>query len=398
MGSYINEKLYIEKILKDTANAGITECEWKNTLVIGDVHFGVKNNSQQWLRAQIDLFKKQIFPIIENAESLNISDIVFLGDMFDIRSATNTVTAVCVKDIVREMCSIAARHDVFIYIIAGNHDFFSPLEQHKSYSAYYAVFGHEFEEAHKNIQFIVTAPYYIRKFNRAGNTVMGRVALWPWYETENKESFIKNINYIYKENKAGNEPVRACYMHCDLPGACMDTDIRRAVKKCGVPMYSGHIHYITGDNSLNIYNLGACMQYNFQDADAERYIYIINEAKNAIVRIENTVTPKFSIIPETEMFDDAKIMERAECGFVEIEVLSSNIKKAKYNERLKEVQLMLSASETRVKIVAAAEKQGDECAAPMTDDINKYIENNIPGHLTRRFISIKETLNNNNKQ
>lgn len=396
MNSYTNEKEYISEITEKTKAAGITHTAWKNTLVIGDVHFGIKNNSQQWLRAQTEFFKKQIFPIIENAKQLNISDVVFLGDMFDIRSATNTVTAITVKDIMREMCAIAERNNVFIYIIAGNHDFFSPVEQHKQYYAYSAVFGHEFELAHKNIQFIATVPFYIKKLNSETGDALGRVALWPWYETENKETFIKNINYIYKENKSGNEHIYAGYMHCDLPGACMDTDIRRAVKKCGVPFYSGHIHYITGDTSLNIYNIGACMQFNFQDADNDRYIYIINEKENTVINIPNIVTPKFSIIKENELFDDGVINSRRKCGFVEIEILSTNIKKAKYNERLRKLQTMLCSSETRVKIIPDI-KLKSCCDSRAVDNISEYIENNIPSHLENRFSYIKEQIKTSNK-
>ena len=44
-------------------------------LVIGDLHFGIKNNSLTWLEQQLNFITNQVFPILENE---NIDRCIFL--------------------------------------------------------------------------------------------------------------------------------------------------------------------------------------------------------------------------------------------------------------------------------------------------------------------------------
>ena len=55
-------------------------------LLIGDLHFGVKNNSIAWLNLQTKFFEEQIFKILDEE---NLDRIVFLGDLTDIRYSIN---------------------------------------------------------------------------------------------------------------------------------------------------------------------------------------------------------------------------------------------------------------------------------------------------------------------
>ena len=56
------------------------------TLVVGDLHIGIKNNSLTWLESQLEFFDKQIFETIQNKE---IKRVIFLGDIYDIRYSIN---------------------------------------------------------------------------------------------------------------------------------------------------------------------------------------------------------------------------------------------------------------------------------------------------------------------
>ena len=69
--------------------------EW----LIGDLHFGIKNNSITWLESQIKFFEEQIFNIIKNE---NLDRIVFLGDVTDIRYSINQQIGIEVKNIIRK--------------------------------------------------------------------------------------------------------------------------------------------------------------------------------------------------------------------------------------------------------------------------------------------------------
>ena len=94
------------------------------TLVVGDLHIGIKNNSLTWLESQLEFFDKQIFETIQNKE---IKRVIFLGDIYDIRYSVNQQIGIELQKKVRQM--LTQFPDVHFFMIAGNHDYYSPLEE-----------------------------------------------------------------------------------------------------------------------------------------------------------------------------------------------------------------------------------------------------------------------------
>lgn len=385
----IDKTLYTDGIKDMVEKTGISDSEWKNTLVIGDVHFGVKNGSVMWLQSQIRFFRQQVFPIIEKAKELNISHVVILGDMFDVRASTNTVVAVEVRKLMREMNNAAVFSGVNIYVIAGNHDYYSPDAQYKEYNAYNAVFGDDFGSA---IHFITDNTCFISKVSENGSK-LGEVALLPWYETSVKENFLKNISYITDKNKNG-KTVFGAYAHHDMVNATIsDIDTYRALHIANIPFWSGHVHYIVNHGTLPLYNVGACMQYTYADADADRFIYIINEKENKKVPIRNVVTPKFSVIGDSDLFDDNIVYLHKETEFVELDILRDNVNKQKYVDRIKEIRLMLNESEIRVKTVFQDTVRESGGGVTLYKDIKTYIEESTPDNLKEELSYIQNFVN-----
>ena len=214
-------------------------------LIIGDLHFGIKNNSVTWLESQIDFFEKQIFKIID---SENLDRIIFLGDVTDVRYGINQQVGIEVKNVIRKL---AKKFKKDIYFVCGNHDYYSPLEEFIHYNSYELLFGPEFLELYPNLHFVTEEPLF---------TEDGSLFL-PFYWTENPDHF-DELLYTYK---FGYE-VKAIYCHADLtcwPGARIT-----ALKGC--PIYSGHIHYIVEDNIGNLHNVGAALALTFNDVNQER--------------------------------------------------------------------------------------------------------------------------------
>lgn len=385
----IDKTLYTSGISDTVKKAGISDLEWENTLVIGDVHFGVKNGSVMWLQSQISFFRQQVFPIIEKAKELNISHVVILGDMFDVRASTNTVVAVEVRKLMHEMNNVASYNDVSIYVIAGNHDYYSPDAQYKEYNAYNAVLGYDFGSV---IHFITDKTCFISKVSKSGDK-LGEIALMPWYETSVKETFLKNISYIKDKNKKGRT-VYGAYAHCDMVNATIsDIDIYRALHIAGIPFWSGHVHYIVNHDTLPLYNVGACMQYTYADADTDRFIYIINEKENKKVSIRNVVTPKFSVIRDSDLFDDNIVSLYKETEFVELDILRDNVNKQKYVDRIKEIRLILNESEIRVKTVFSDTARESGGSVTLYKDIKTYIEESTPDNLKEELSYIQNFIN-----
>lgn len=332
------------------------------TLCIGDCHFGIKSNSQSWLEHQLNFFDLQVIPLLKRDN--DITKIIFLGDLFDIRYAINQQIGIEVKKLFRKLCN-TFKGD--IYLIAGNHDYYSPLEEFMNYNAYQLVFGEEFSRCYSNFHYIDDTP-----------VLVDDMLLLPWYWTENTEHF-DELLYNYK---FGTE-VKSIYCHADLtvwPGG-------RTASLKGVPVYSGHIHYIVNDKLNNLYNLGAAFSLTFADYNQNRYVYIIEDHK-IVQRIENITTPKFIRIYNDDIFKITK--STFDNTYVQICIGEGKINKAKYVEQLKNIKLNFENANIRIKVVDDDETQTSQLNVEnFNTDVGKYIDENIPEYLRDKFNLVK---------
>lgn len=333
-------------------------------VLIGDMHFGVKSNSITWLEYQLEYIRKQLFEIIDTQ---HIDRIVFLGDLFDVRYSINQQIGIEVKNLIREL---SKRFKGDIFFIAGNHDYYSPLEEFAGYNAYELVFGKEFVDTYKNCHFVTIEPYLSSD---------GALFL-PWYFTENTDHF-DEILYRYDFK---NE-VKVIYCHTDLsvwPGA-------RITALRGKPVYSGHIHNVYEDPIGNLHNLGAALPLTFNDVNQSRYLYIL-EDYNIVDKIENITTPKFKRIYNEQIFtiDDSYF----DNSFIQLCISNSNINKAKYIDRLKEIKLKFISNNIRVHIIDDNEIEQLQNIDGFNTNINQYIEENIPDNLKEKYELIKKKL------
>ena len=165
-------------------------------LIIGDMHIGIKNNSVSWLEAHLDFFDKQIF---ETIRTKNIDRVIFLGDLSDIRYSINQQIGIELQNKVREM--LKEFPNINFYMIAGNHDYYSPLEEFASYNVYNMLFPEEFRMIHKNLIIVNNDPLM---------TEDGALML-PWYWTENTDH-IDELLYNYDFERE----VKIIFCHTDL--------------------------------------------------------------------------------------------------------------------------------------------------------------------------------------
>jgi len=343
-------------------------------LLIGDFHFGVKSNSIEWLDAQCELIKTQLFDIIADNK---FDRIVFLGDLTDSRYSVNQQVGIELKECIRKL-SIKFKKsnpEGYIVFIAGNHDYYSPLEEFAQYNSYQLLFGPEFLSIYNNIKIVDKDPLFIDDS-----------LFLPWYWTENPEHF-DELLYNFKFN----DEVKAIYCHADLtvwPGA------RTAALK-GCPVYAGHIHFIIDDPVANLHNLGAILPLTFADTNEQRYFYVLDDFK-VTDKIANTTTPQFKRILNEKIFDiDDSIFNNS---YVQLCISKSNINKAEYIDQIKNIKTKYISNNIRIHIIEDTDTEeslninGDV----FNTNINEYIKSNIPEHLNDKYESIKEKLNANN--
>lgn len=333
-------------------------------LIIGDFHFGIKTNSTSWLDTQLKLFREQIIP----ASRKNIDRIIFLGDIFDIRYAINQQIGIEVKQVFRELLE---EFKGKVICIAGNHDYYSPLEEFASYNAYELIFGKEFLKCYPNLIVVDKDPYLID----------GSLCL-PWYYTENPDHF-DSLLYSFKFGV----DVKCIYCHADLsvwPGG------RIAALK-GIPVYAGHIHNVTEYEFGNLLNVGSVLPLTFNDVNEERYLYIMEDWK-IVEKIKNITTPMFRRVYNEDIFtltgDDLNN------SYMQICIANSNMNKANYIEQLKYLKTTYTDANLRIHIVDDDENNEIQFNGEgFATNINDYIQNNIPVNLTPKYEIIKERVN-----
>ena len=335
-------------------------------LVIGDLHFGIKNNSLTWLEQQLNFITNQVFPILENE---NIDRCIFLGDLTDIRYSINQQVGIELKKLFRTMLNNYT--NITFIICAGNHDYYSPLEEFASYNSYELIFGEEFLMVHKNLIIVNQDPYI---------TEDGALFL-PWYWTEN-DNHIDEILYNYDFN----DEVKEIFCHTDLsqwPGA------RIAAFK-GTPIYSGHIHFCYEDTLANLFNLGSACAFTFNDVNMDKYVYILEDYK-IVKKIKNVTTPSFKRLYNEEIFNVTDDMFNN--SYVQLCISSNNINKAKYVEQIKELKNTYVDSNIRLHTIDEDTDMTTLSVATFNTNIETYIEDNIPEYLDEKYQIIKDKIN-----
>lgn len=334
-------------------------------LVIGDLHFGVKSNSLSWLESQLEFFEKQIFEAIETKD---VDQILFLGDVHDIRYSVNQQVGIEIRNLFRKMLDKFSNKQFII--VAGNHDYYSPLEEFAYYNFYELVFGDEFRKCHPNLQIINLEPY----LDKDGSLYL------PWYWTENTDHF-DEILYNYDFGR----DIKAVYCHADLtcwPGA-------RIGSLRGCPVYSGHIHYIVDDPIGNLHNLGAALALTFNDVNQERYIYVIEDHK-IVEKIKNDITAKFKRLYNEEIFTAKD--EVFSNSYIQLCISSNLIHTAKYIDQVKYLKSTYIDSNIRVHVIDEDTNIETLNVQSFNTNISQYIESNIPEHLDEKYTKIKNKL------
>lgn len=357
---------YIIKTKKSyNNNKSLQDPIWSNSLVIGDMHFGTHQNSTVWLKDQIGFLQKQVIPIIEHFKEFNIDSVVFLGDLFDSRQSLNVVIANELIKIMTEIIDISYKNSINVYLIGGNHDYYSSFADKQDINNYNILFNDEYKEKHKNLFIVTNKVSYIEKQS-------GRVMLLPWFETETTENLSKHL-----ANASSDSTCHGIYCHTDTLGFNSNEN-KPVFVEFNKPVWSGHIHYRQLNHNNKIYQLGAACAFNFNDANQDRFIYIINEKNNSFIEIQNEITPVFKTFSYKENIIDFSSLDQND--YYKFYTRPEDIKQLRklINEYgLKNTNLQLIFNNRLIK-------ENTESINTVVN-INDFIDNNIPDNLKKVY-------------
>ena len=95
---------------------GVLSKPVKRVWVLGDLHFGVRSNSMEWLQIQKDFFEEVFIPNLK--KHVKPGDVlVQVGDKFDNRQSINIKVLNYAMDLFERLGEILPVH-----VICGNHD------------------------------------------------------------------------------------------------------------------------------------------------------------------------------------------------------------------------------------------------------------------------------------
>lgn len=226
--------------------------------LLGDTHFGVRNDSKIFHAYMKRFYSEVFFPALRER---NIKTIFQFGDLFDRRKYVNFYTLEqCRKYFFDELVNDGIR----MYTLLGNHDIFwrekldvnSPSLLLENYS---------------NIQVI-----------RSPITSMSGVDVIPWICKENEQEVLDFID------KSTN---KYCFGHFELKGFEMMRGIEshegmdRSVLAKYTKVYSGHFH--TKSDQDNIMYLGTPYELFWNDYNDPKGFYILDTDTHEIEFIQN---------------------------------------------------------------------------------------------------------------
>jgi DNA repair exonuclease SbcCD nuclease subunit len=187
-------------------------------VMISDIHFGVRNNSLEWIENIKNYFYNFFIPYLKKLSNKKVS-LIINGDVFDNRQSLDINVLTTVLEIFNSILEI--NKEMVIYIVAGNHDSYRKKENDITSLAIFEQFD--------RIE-VIQKPTYITMFNGT------KLLFVPWsgdMEQQNEAVNNNDADFIFMHNdiKTGyydnNRPI--------LNGVSVTTINNKKI-------YSGHIH------------------------------------------------------------------------------------------------------------------------------------------------------------
>lgn len=240
-------------------------------ILISDIHFGVRNDSAEWLDNMSSYFANFFIPLLRSKVNEGVA-VCILGDLFDNRQSINIDTMNIASGIIRQIAELAP-----VYIMAGNHDM--SRRSDSSLNSLVIV---------KGIPNVVVIDSYSSVHWKTSSGSSRNVAFIPYtgiYSKETEAVSKSNADYIF--------------LHTEVLGAIFDSGkpIKDGAVTTASPakrIFSGHIHKRQELGKFTY--IGSPYHLRRSDVGDLKGIYILNIDKDTLEFIPNRYSPIFQAV------------------------------------------------------------------------------------------------------
>ena len=238
--------------------------------IIGDIHYGVRSNSKEWIDITNNYFDNYLIPYLKENTSPN--DIaIFMGDIFENRQSLNLLIMYYAREKFEKITNILP-----VYTFVGNHDIYRIKSN--EVTSLYALSGID------NFYFTIK-PKIINFGDKKG-------LLLPWYHDEKEEKKVleealkKKVNYVFAHTEMTNAQTSK--------GSTIYQGHNHQLLNQFDGFFTGHIHWARTYG--NVYIVGSAYQITRSDSENSKGIYVLDPHNNKVEFVENNVSPKFKRI------------------------------------------------------------------------------------------------------
>ena len=249
--------------------------EVKRVWILGDLHFGVRANSMEWLEIQKDFFENLFIPTLK--EHVKPGDVlVQVGDTFDNRQSINIKVLNYAVDLFERLGEILPTH-----IICGNHDIWAKKSNE--------ITSIDSLKWIPNVQ-IYKEPELLKWNNR-------NVLMMPWRKDANHEA----------ETLADFPQTDIVFCHSEVKGIYLNAKVKNDhgtdsnIYDKYTRVYSGHIHFRQERGKLLM--VGTPYQLTRSDANNAKGFDVVDLENMEESFYENHISPKFLKYNITQLFD-----------------------------------------------------------------------------------------------
>lgn len=272
-----------------------------NVILLGDTHFGVRNDSQVFRDFQNLFFDELFFPYcIKN----NIKEVWQFGDFFDKRKTVNFMTKNNTRIRILEKF---VEHDIQLHILMGNHDQY--YRNDRSINSLRELI-HEKYPSHITIYDEITT------VNVGGNMTTDII---PWINPKDNEEFFDYTKKSISPYAFGHFELSGFEMmkgHTIKKG--MDAELLSNYDE----VFSGHYH--TKSKKGNIRYLGVPYEMTWSDYDDEKGFYVMDTDTKELTFVRNPFILHKKITYNNNSEELIHSIEEYENCFIKVNVIGKD--------------------------------------------------------------------------